>query len=110
MNDAVTLFVPVFNEAEILSETMPHLLRAAEDAAGDIQLVIVDNGSTDATPAVVRALAEGDPRILGLRIPERGVGAALLAALPHLRHEHVVAVDADLAIDLAFVEIGRAHV
>lgn len=103
MSASVTLFVPVFNEAEILSETMPRLLGAAEDAAGDIQLVIVDNGSTDATPAVVRALAERDPRILGLRIPERGVGAALLAALPHLRHEHVVAVDADLAIDLGFV-------
>ena len=103
MNDAVSLFVPVFDEAGILNETMPRLLRAAEDAARDIQLVIVDNGSTDATPAVVRTLAEGDSRILGLRIPERGVGAALLAALPHLRHERVVAVDADLAIDLAFV-------
>lgn len=103
MNDGVSLFVPVFNEAEILGETMPRLLRAAEEAARDIQLVIVDNGSTDATPAVVRALAEGDSRILGLRIPGRGVGAALRAALPHLRHDRVVAVDADLAIDLAFV-------
>jgi glycosyltransferase involved in cell wall biosynthesis len=103
VNDAVSLFVPVFNEAEILNDTMPRLLRVAEGVAQDIQLVIVDNGSIDTTTAVARKLAEGDSRIVGLRIPERGVGAALHAALPHLRHERVVAVDADLAMDLAFI-------
>ena len=103
MNAAVSLFVPVFNEAGILNDTMPRLLRAAEEVAQDVQLVIVDNGSIDTTPAVTCKLAERDSRIMGLRIAERGVGAALQAALPHLRHERVVAVDADLAMDLAFI-------
>lgn len=103
MNDAVSLFVPVYNESPILSDTMPRLLRAAEEVASEVQLLIVDNGSTDATAAVAGQLAAADPRIVALRIPERGVGSALRAALPHFRHERVVAVDADLAMDLAFI-------
>jgi glycosyltransferase involved in cell wall biosynthesis len=106
VNGAVSIFVPAYNEAGILSDTMPRLLRAAEEIAPDVQLLIVDNGSSDATTPVIRQLAEADSRIEGLRIPARGVGTALQAALPHIRHERVVAVDADLAMDLDF--IGRA--
>lgn len=106
MNEAVSLFVPVYNEAGLLTDTMPRLLSAAEEAARDVQLVIVDNGSTDATTTITRELAEEDPRIVGLRIPERGVGAALRAALPHFRHERIVAVDADLAMDLDFIRVA----
>jgi glycosyltransferase involved in cell wall biosynthesis len=106
VNGAVSIFVPAYNEAGILRHTMPRLLRAAEEVAQEVQLLIVDNGSIDTTTAVIRELAEADSRIEGLRIPERGVGDALRAALPHIRYERVVAVDADLAMDLAF--IGQA--
>ena len=109
MTGSVSLVVPAYNEADTLGDTMPRLLRAAEEVATNVQLVIVDNGSTDTTIAVARELAAGDPRIVPVRIPERGVGAALRAALPHLRHDAVVAVDADLAMDLSFVgdALGR---
>ncbi len=109
MSAAVSLFVPVYNEAAILSDTMPRLLRSVEEVSPDVQLVIVDNGSTDATTAVAAELAAADPRIVALRIPERGVGSALRAALPHFRHERVVAVDADLAMDLAFISDSLRH-
>jgi len=109
MSNSVSLFVPAYDEADTLGATMPRLLQAAEEVAANVQLVIVDNGSTDTTIAVARDLAATDPRIVPLRIPERGVGAALRAALPHLRHDAVVAVDADLAMDLSFVgdALGR---
>lgn len=103
MSRSVSLFVPAYDEAETLVDTMPLLLQAAEEVASHVQLVIVDNGSTDTTLAVARDLAAHDPRIVPIRIPERGVGAALKAALPHFRHETVIAVDADLAMDLTFV-------
>ncbi|MGH7563895.1 MAG: glycosyltransferase family 2 protein, partial [Gemmatimonadota bacterium] len=103
MSRAVSLFVPAYNEATTLVDTMPRLLRTVEKDTSDVQLVIVDNGSTDATTAVAKDLASADPRIVALRIPERGVGSALRAALPHFLHERVVAVDADLAMDLAFI-------
>lgn len=109
MSGGVSIFVPAYNEAEILSHTMPKLLRAAEKISPDVQLVIVDNGSSDATTPVIRQLAEADSRIEGLRIPGRGVGTALQAALPIIRHERVIAVDADLAMDLDFIgsALGR---
>jgi glycosyltransferase involved in cell wall biosynthesis len=109
MSDSVSLFVPAYDEADTLGATMPQLLQAAEEVAANVQLIIVDNGSTDRTIAVARDLAATDPRIVPLRIPERGVGAALRAALPYLRHDAVVAVDADLAMDLSFLgdALGR---
>ena len=109
MRESVSLFVPAYDEADTLLDTMPRLLEAAEQVVANVQLVIVDNGSTDTTIALARDLAATDPRIVPLRIPERGVGLALRAALPHLRHEAVVAVDADLAMDLAFIgdALGR---
>ncbi|MGH7556589.1 MAG: glycosyltransferase family 2 protein [Gemmatimonadota bacterium] len=103
MSGAVSLFVPAYNEATTLADTIRRLLCSVEDVARDVQLVIVDNGSTDATTAVANDLAAADPRIVALRIPERGVGSALRTALPHFRHERIVAVDADLAMDLAFI-------
>ena len=101
--DGVTLFVPVYNEEAILGETMPRLLREAERLGRDLQLVVVDNGSTDETPSVLQALAAADPRIDVLRLPRPGVGAAMRAALPHFRHRLVLAIDADLTIDLRFL-------
>lgn len=101
---AVSLFVPAYNEAATLPVTMPRLLRVAEGLGREVQLVVVDNGSTDATTTVLEDLTRVDPRVLGLRIPLRGVGAALRAALPHFRHPRVIAVDADLAMDLYFIE------
>lgn len=103
MSGSVSLFVPAYDEADTLVDTMPRLLEAAQAVAASVQLVIVDNGSTDPTIAVARDLAATDPRIVPLRIPERGVGLALRAALPHFRHDSVVAVDADLAMDLSFI-------
>ncbi|HEY7530524.1 MAG TPA: glycosyltransferase family 2 protein [Gemmatimonadota bacterium] len=99
----VSLFVPVYNEEAILAETMPRLLRVAEGLGRELQLVIVDNGSTDSTPAVLERLAEADRRIEPLRLPRPGVGAAMRAALPRFRHPFVLAIDADLTIDLGFV-------
>lgn len=100
----LTIFMPVLDEEEILVENVLRVLRHAETLGRDVQLVVVDNGSTDRTPALLEILALDEPRLVPLRIPEPGVGAALRAALPVVEHEAILALDADLSVDLSFID------
>lgn len=61
---AVTM---VKNEADIIAETVRHLLRQGVD-----RVLVVDNGSTDATPQLLAELAATDPRVVIGRDDETG--------------------------------------
>jgi glycosyltransferase involved in cell wall biosynthesis len=102
--DGLSLFVPVRNEQEILARNVPRLLAKAEPLAPRIQLVIVENGSRDRTPEILDELAAADSRILVLKLSQPGVGTAMRSAIPHFTFSRVLAIDADLTIDLSFLE------
>src|SRR5260370_20269292 len=88
----VSFIIPVFNEAATIGEVL-----ARVDALDlDKQLIIVDDGSTDATPAIVdRWQAEHDDTLV-LHQSNRGKGAAIRAAIPHLAGEIAIIQDADM--------------
>ena len=66
------------------------------------QTLVVDDGSTDATPAILaRWSRRSDDRVLTQ--PNRGKGAAIRAAVPHVRGRIVVIKDADMEYDPADV-------
>jgi len=78
----VALAVPLFDEEAVVEGVVAEL-RAALDAAGlRFGLVLVDNGSTDRTWALVDALAAADPRLVALHLrPNQGYGGGILAGL-----------------------------
>jgi glycosyltransferase involved in cell wall biosynthesis len=86
----VTFIVPVYNEAAVVGSVLEQL----EALPLEKQVIIVDDGSTDDTPAVLR---EWEGRLPGkiLRQPNQGKGAAIRAAIPHISGEIVVIQDAD---------------
>jgi polyisoprenyl-phosphate glycosyltransferase len=88
--------MPAFNEAENLPVLLPRLLEALARLTDRFEIVIVDDGSTDATPmAVAPFLALGGVRYLRL---SRNFGKehALTAGIDHAAGEVVVLMDADL--------------
>lgn len=99
----LTVVIPVLNEAKILADTVEAVYaRLLEEfAEGDFRLVIVDNGSTDGTGAVVGALLAEYPGLRYERLNCRGKGLAIRTGWQ--RHPAAVNVfmDADLATDLA---------
>lgn len=99
----LTLIVPAFNEADTLPRTMPILVERAAAVDPQLQVIIVDNGSTDGTEHVMQRLAQRDGRVTGLRTDVRGVGSAMRTALPYIAHDRVVTVDADLTTDLSYL-------
>ncbi len=78
----VSLAMPCFNEEEALPITAPDLVRTFADAGIRLQLVLVDNGSTDGTGAVIDTLIEGGLPITKVTLrPNRGYGGGILAGL-----------------------------
>ncbi|WP_423430737.1 glycosyltransferase family 2 protein [Limisphaera sp. 4302-co] len=90
------VIVPCYNEAATLDTLLARVLARPETA----EVVVVDDGSTDASSAKLEAWAARDPRVRVLRHDaNRGKGAAIQTALPHLRSPFVVIQDADLEYD-----------
>ena len=86
----VTIIVPALNEEETIGEVVERLLAVPLTT----QIIVVDDGSTDRTPAVLQKFGE---RILVLTNPVRGgKGAAIRQALPHATGVATIIQDADL--------------
>lgn len=103
----ISFVVPVHNEAESLGTLHAELDRACSELGidhGDI--VFIDDGSRDASWAVIRKLAEQDGRVRGIRFRRNfGKAAALTAGFQEARGAIVFTLDGDLQDDPA--EIGR---
>ena len=93
----VSFLIPAFNEEATIGEVLDRIAALGLDA----QMIVVDDGSTDGTAAVLDARTDGG--LLVLRQPNRGKGAALRAAIPHVDGEIVVVQDADMEYDPAEV-------
>lgn len=94
----ISVAIPLHNEEEVLPELLRRL-GATLDAlpGGPHELVLVDDGSTDRTFAVLLEAAASDPRIVGVRLSRNfGHQAAVTAALETATGDVVVAMDGDL--------------
>ena len=106
----VSFVVPAYNEAATLGE----VLERVEALELDKQIVVVDDGSTDGTAEILDRWKRGRDDVVVVRQPNRGKGAAVRAAIPHLDGDVTVIQDADLEYDPADVPalvepIERGH-
>ena len=91
----VSFLIPAYNEAATIGEVLERI-----DALDiDSQIVVVDDGSTDATASIVEAYAAGRPHIELLRQPNRGKGSAVRLAATRITQDIAVIQDADMEYD-----------
>ncbi|MDX2132025.1 MAG: glycosyltransferase [Planctomycetota bacterium] len=88
----VSVVVPLFNSASTVRDTLASL-RA--QSLRDWHCIVVDDGSTDDGPALVRALAQDDARLELVHQANRGLAGARNAGLPRCRGRYVYFLDAD---------------
>jgi dolichyl-phosphate beta-glucosyltransferase len=92
----LTLILPCYNEAERLPTTLAVHLAALPQRPGEVEVLVVDDGSSDQTFAVATAIAAGDQRVRVIRTrPNRGKGAAVRTGVLAAKGELIVFTDAD---------------
>ena len=111
---AVSVVIPVYNEAELLEQSVAELQRGlAEIGLEDYEIWLAENGSRDATARLAAGLAAGDPRIRTFSCAEPNYGAALREGIERAVGEFVVCEEIDLC-DVGFharaLELLRAGV
>jgi len=89
----VSIVVPCRNEALTIGEFVDWCWEGLRSAGDEGEVLIVDN-STDRSPEIAR---EHGARVLS--VPERGLGRAYVAAIPHIRGDYVIMGDCDLTYD-----------
>lgn len=93
----LSVVMPVFNERYLVAEIVSRVLSFSHPEVAQIELVIVDDGSSDGTPAVLRELAADRPEIRFIALPEnRGKGAAVRRGIAAVTGDLTVIQDADL--------------
>ena len=88
----VTVIIAAYNEEKVIARTVESILR---NGYADLELVVVDDGSKDATLDVLRSRFGEHRNVLILTQPNGGKSAALNNAIAHAQNEILIAVDAD---------------
>jgi glycosyltransferase involved in cell wall biosynthesis len=96
----LSIVVPVYNEEENITDLISAITAAMRDYSESYEIVLIDDGSTDDSFVLLKALARKDPHIRLIRFGVNyGQTAALSAGFHHATGKIVVTMDADLQND-----------
>lgn len=93
----ISVVVPVFNEQDSLTELHTRVAAVLDGIKKTFEIIFVDDGSTDGSLSVLRALRQTDPRVRVVRLARNfGQTPALYAGFSRAAGQCVVMIDADL--------------
>jgi glycosyltransferase involved in cell wall biosynthesis len=94
--NSFSFVIPAYNEATRLTPTLNAIAALSASHLGDCEIIVVDDGSTDATADIARAFLVPHCRVSVLCLPHRGKGAAIRHGVSFATGEIVILCDADL--------------
>src|ERR1700678_1571503 len=92
----VTVLIPAYNEEAAIVQTVKAALACDYPK---LEILVMDDGSTDQTPDLVRAIFGNDPRVRMISQPHRGKPAALNHGLEEATGEVIISIDGDTIVD-----------
>ncbi len=93
----ISVVVPLYNEEEVVQESYKRLKGVLESLQEPYELIFVNDGSRDATPAIVRSICSSDPSVRFIDFARNfGHQTAITAGMEHASGEAVIVIDADL--------------
>lgn len=105
---SISVIVPIYNTEKFLGRCLDSV---QGQSFKDLEILCIDDGSTDRTPEILRARSAGDPRIRVITLPENhGVPYARNLAMSEAVGEYIYFMDSDDWIDPDYLEamIGKA--
>jgi cellulose synthase/poly-beta-1,6-N-acetylglucosamine synthase-like glycosyltransferase len=88
----VSVLIPAFNEAKVVAASVARIL---DSRHVKLEVIVIDDGSTDGTSEIIRDCFAGESRVRLLTLPNGGKARAINAGLALATGEVVVALDAD---------------
>ncbi len=104
MDELISVIIPVFNAAPYLEECLHSVLSQTHR---ELQVIVVDDGSTDGSTEILRRAAAADSRIELHEGERQGVSGARNMGIELARGEFIAFVDADDALPLSALEMLR---
>lgn len=102
---SLTVGLPAYNEAENIGPMIDRVLAKIGPLVDDLEIIVVDDGSSDNTGEIVQKLGEQDSRIRLLQHPvNQGYGTTIRDAIWAATKELIFFTDSDLQFDLAEFE------
>ena len=99
---SLSIILPAYNEAQVIASTVSTVHSVLDGWKVDFEIIVVNDGSTDQTGAILAALAARDPRIRFVTHPvNQGYGAALVSGFAAATKELTFFMDADGQFDIS---------
>lgn len=94
----ITILIPAYNEEEVLYTLYERLLAVFESLPRfEFEVLLVNDGSTDNTLGIIKALRKNDPRISFVDLTRNfGKEIAMMAGFDYAKGDAVIIIDADL--------------
>ncbi len=102
-----TIFIPVYNESEILEDNVLRVREYMQSLKLDHEVIVVSNGSTDDTEKIGQQLASQCDWFRFFTIEGKGVGLAFSKGVQEAKGEFIISLDADLSSELTFINFAR---
>ena len=97
----VSIVIPNFNGERIIAASLSAVVRAAESYAGECELILVDDASTDHSVEIVSAMALNN--VLVRHAVNRGFSEAVRSGVSAARHDRVILLNSDVHPDPEFI-------
>jgi dolichyl-phosphate beta-glucosyltransferase len=101
----ISIVIPAYNESARIGKALDEVLRCVRESDWRAEILVVNDGSTDSTAAVVQAFAQLNPEVRLLSNPEnRGKGFSVRQGVLHAVGDTVMFTDADLSAPMEEAE------
>ncbi len=97
----VSILVPIFNVEKYLRQCLESLVN---QTLKDIEIICINDGSTDSSPAIIEEFAKNDPRIVTLTKTNSGYGDSMNQGLKKATGEYIGIVESDDWVDIDMFE------
>lgn len=98
MGMKVSVVIPAYNEEEVIEKSLATVHAYLQEEGYDFEIIVVDDGSSDATPRLVKAFMEDHSEVSLMALPEnRGKGFAVKTGAVKSRADYILFSDADLS-------------